>query len=366
MKKGFKFNPFTAMFDLVNKFSVKADGYPPVTDPLTLFSGTGVNLVQVGNSITINATGLPPILTGFFDQEEYTGLAGQVVFPLVAIPLDASQVFVSVRGQFLPNDPAFYTYNNITNEISIVGGVTVGAKVSILICHGVNGVLFTMENAVGGNPYTLVGTPVDPSVVMAIVDGGFVPKSDYAYDSIANEVEFNLGSEPAPAQNVSFFYQSGGTALRLTREVLIGAVDGVNDTFGQTVFGANEPESSMLLRDGRKVPDNQFTRVGKSFVFNAGHEPAIGQKIEAIYFYVSVNSEQTQYFTLNAGQVAAKQLQLDFTPKNPTEVLLDGGSSGYGVYGEDFIVEGSTVKWAGLNFDGDLTVGSKIRLHYHI
>lgn len=366
MKKGFKFNPLTAMFDLVNKFSLAADGNPPRTNPVTLLSGTNVTLVDNGDdTITINASGSTPVLTGYIEQEEYTATAGQVNFPLVATPLDAANVAVNVRGQWLL--PADFVYNVGDNSVDILGGVVLNSDVSIYFSTGQNGVTFLYELSAGsGANWPLTSTPVDASGIWVIVDGGIVPKSEYAYDSVNNEVVFHPGNEIAPGQQVVIFYQDGGTVLQSAQESLLGVVDGSNDTFGPLRFDPNEVESVVLLRDGRRVPYSQYMMSGKSFVFNATFEPQIGQNIEAIYYFVDVESEQTQYISVTQEQLDAKQLQLDFTPKNPTEVMFDLNGIGFAVYGVDFIVEGNTVKWNGLGLDGFLSLGTRLRFHYHI
>ena len=360
-------NALEGILQFVNNFSIRADGNTPITDPVQLISGANISMLQVGNTIEISATNTPPVLTGYLDQEEYLATAAQVNFPLIATPLNGSQVFVSVRGQFLPNDPSFYTYNVGTNSVDIAGGVVLNSVVAFYIATGLNGVTFALETAVGSGPnYTLAGIPIDPASVCAVIDGGFVPKSDFSFDQSDNEVQFNIGAAPTPAQNVSFFYQDGGTALKVSQEKLKGLSNNSNLVFGPMRFDANEPTSILVLKNGRRVPNNQYTMMGKNVVFNAGFEPNFSQSISVVYFYVYASSEQTEYITLTQDQVDAKQLQLEFTPKNPTEVLFDTKSNSFMIYGDDFEIEGNVVKWTGLGLETLAVDGSQLRFHYHI
>ncbi len=361
-------NPFSGFLQLVNKFSVRADGNPYITNPLTLISGTNITLNQVGDTIEIEAnSNPPPVLTGYILQEEYIATAGQVNFPLVGTPLDDTQVAVNVRGQWLtPGDD--FTYDNGTNSVDVIGGVVIGSQVAIYFSTGLNGVTFAYEIAAGTGPnYALVSTPIDSSGIWLICDGGVVPKAYYTYDSGANEVVMNPGREFADGQKILILFQDGGSVLQSAQEVLTGPTNGSNLIFGALRFDPNEASSVILLRDGRRVPDAQFSIVGKSFVFTAGFAPAAGQKIEAIYYFGDgTNKEQTLYYTITQDQIDAKALQLDFIPREGSEVLFDTKSDGFQEYGVDFIVTGSTVSWDGLGFEGIVVEGSKVRFYFLI
>ena len=79
-----------------------------------------------------------------------------------------------------------------------------------------------------------------------------------------------------------------------------------------------------------------------------------------------INKEQVEYFTLNAGQVADGKLQLTYTPREATEVMVDIIRVGALEYAIDYTSDGNAIFWNGLGFEADAMVGTKIRVHYFI
>lgn len=69
------------------------------------------------------------------------------------------------------------------------------------------------------------------------------------------------------------------------------------------------------------------------------------------------------YYTLDAGEVTAKEIELSGSPTQPTRVLLDiadgGGSRTYLL---DYTVSGNVLSWNGLRLDGLLEEGDELRV----
>jgi len=76
------------------------------------------------------------------------------------------------------------------------------------------------------------------------------------------------------------------------------------------------------------------------------------------------SSSKTEYRTLSAGEITAKQIVLVLTPNAPTEVSVDVQGAGAQFYTDDFVVSGNILGWAGLGLDGVLVAGDKLRVLY--
>lgn len=75
-------------------------------------------------------------------------------------------------------------------------------------------------------------------------------------------------------------------------------------------------------------------------------------------------SYRLEKFTLNAGDIAAKNISLSRTPVSASKTLLiviGGSEQDYGV---DYTVSGSTLDWNGLTLDGVLESGDKLIVIY--
>lgn len=369
MKKKVTLNPFTGMLQLLSYFSVRADGNTPISNPLTLISGTNVTLTQAGSTITISANGAPPpVLTGYVFQDSFNnpGPGSMSVFTLTNTPLNISQIIVKCDGVVLI--PTAYTYNAGLNQVTITGGIAAGQSASFEYFSGLNSVLIKNEilsgTVNGTNPtFTLSTAPTDSSGVRVLIDGRTIQKSKYTI--LGTTITFNSGSIPAPGQFVHAVYQYSGTVLQSGLEVPIGIANGSNAVFGPVRFDPNEASAVIVMKDG--IETTGYTLVGKSIMFTAGNEPSVGQDVSIYYFFVDLSgAEQAEYVTLTSDQVTSKSLQLEYTPRNPTEVLMDIRLQGALTYASDFIINGNTVSWSGLGFDGVATTGMKLRFYYFI
>ena len=369
MKKKVIVNPFPKILQFLNGFSIRADGNPVITNPVTLISGTNITLTQFNDTITISANGSPPpVLTGYVFQESFpnTGPGSVSNFVLTDVPFDGSQIIAKVDGVALIHSA--FTFNVGLNQVTITGGIAAGQTASFEFFSGQNSILIKNEiltgTVNGTNPtFTLSIAPTDSSGVRVLIDGRTIQKSKYTI--AGTTVTFNVGSIPAPGQFVQAVYQYSGIALQSGLEVPIGVSNGVNAIFGPLRFDPNEATSVIVMKDGIETTD--YTLMGKSISFTAGNEPAFGQDVSVYYFFVDISgAEQAEYITLTADQVTAKSLQLEYTPRNPTEVLMDIRLQGALTYASDFIVSGNTVSWSGLGFDGVATVGMKLRFYYFI
>lgn len=72
-----------------------------------------------------------------------------------------------------------------------------------------------------------------------------------------------------------------------------------------------------------------------------------------------------EYFTLDSSQVAAAEITLTHSPMTANQVILDVISGSPQIYGDDFIVSGTTLSWAGKNLASVLIVGDKLRVQYY-
>lgn len=71
-----------------------------------------------------------------------------------------------------------------------------------------------------------------------------------------------------------------------------------------------------------------------------------------------------EYVTLDATAIANGEIELTFTPSEPTLVTWDIISGSAQVYSEDFTVTGNILSWSGKPLDGLLSVGDSCRITY--
>lgn len=166
-----------------------------------------------------------------------------------------------------------------------------------------------------------------------------------------------------------------GSVIVAYQEIPAGIVDGVNDTFALSVVPVND-DSVLVFVDGvQRDAGIEVVVTGTTITFQPGYIPALGQTIYSFYLYeqtggvapgVGTNgSPKTEYRTLSAGEIAAKQLTLVQTPIVPSEILVDTASGTINVFSVDFTVSGNVVSWSGLGFDGLLSAGDVLRFHYY-
>lgn len=158
----------------------------------------------------------------------------------------------------------------------------------------------------------------------------------------------------------------GGTSHQ---ETPIGAVDGVNTTFGPLTFLPTSTDSIIVFKDGIALEKTEYSVSVATITLSVA--PAFGQ---TIYVFYGTNGSpsipsfsgiwKTEYRTLTGGEATAKQLTLANLPSSPSEIFLDVIGGGAQVYGSDFSVSASTVSWSGLALDGVLLAGDKLRIGY--
>lgn len=76
------------------------------------------------------------------------------------------------------------------------------------------------------------------------------------------------------------------------------------------------------------------------------------------------NFAKPEYREITAAEYAAKQLLLVDEPLVPDNTIFDFVNGGAAVYNEDFIVEGSLLKWDGRGLESIISEGDKIRVVY--
>lgn len=82
-------------------------------------------------------------------------------------------------------------------------------------------------------------------------------------------------------------------------------------------------------------------------------------------YVLKVNLQKTEYRTITQEEIDNKKLLLTFTPLDPNNVQLDvkfGGGPQF--FGEDFIIDGTFLKWDGYSLDGLLSEDDKVRIVY--
>lgn len=71
-----------------------------------------------------------------------------------------------------------------------------------------------------------------------------------------------------------------------------------------------------------------------------------------------------EYFTLDAGQIASKEIVLLNTPIPANQTAMDVISCGPQFYDDDFVVSGTALSWNGKPLQEVLSVGDRIRVQY--
>lgn len=73
---------------------------------------------------------------------------------------------------------------------------------------------------------------------------------------------------------------------------------------------------------------------------------------------------QVELRTITAPEAAAKSLTLAGAPTFPLRTILTIASAPGQFYGDDFIVTGAVLSWAGLDLDGILDTGDRLTIFY--
>lgn len=69
--------------------------------------------------------------------------------------------------------------------------------------------------------------------------------------------------------------------------------------------------------------------------------------------------------TVTLGEATAKQLTLSATPTTANFTVLEIAGAPSQFYGDDFVVTGDTLSWAGLGLDGILDTGDRLTIIYN-
>ena len=154
------------------------------------------------------------------------------------------------------------------------------------------------------------------------------------------------------------------------QEVPAGTINGVNTTFGPLTLVPSNDESIMVFIDGVLLESNEWTKVGQSIDLDIA--PNFGQTIYVFYVTQGTLAPapvlsgvlKTEYITLVAGDITAKEVSLAQAPIAPSDVLLDVVGGTAQVWSTDFTIAGSVLSWDGLVLEGILEAGDILRVHY--
>jgi hypothetical protein len=152
-------------------------------------------------------------------------------------------------------------------------------------------------------------------------------------------------------------------------EVPAGLVDGVNVDFNLSLMPVNDVLKVFI--NGMKIPESKYTFSIPTITFN--DPPAIGQTVEVSYITNGLSANPTvpsasyipEYHTVTGPELAAKKFTLLHSPLVPSQATADmiGGSPQ--AYGADFtIINGNEFNWDTLGLDGQILLGTVMRIEY--
>ncbi len=345
--------------------SLRGGGGVQLRGDVSIVPGANVSITQVGQNIIIEAAGSTgPVLNGYVYQETLGfGDGIETSFLLSATPFNGDNIIVYVDG--LAQRFGTYTVTGATLDFAIAPAAGTIIQVYFLLGPTVLGKFQNLVGLVDGinDTFTYTGTPITNNSVMVFIDGVQIPKTAYGIGMGS----ITLMTPPVSGQLLSIWFQTDGDIVTAAQEVLAGDADGVNASFGPQAFVPNEPFSMAVYVNGLIQPADRYMILDKSVLFMTGFEPAAGSSVSSYYFYNPAQPGfQAEYFTLTSTDITNKSINLTFTPKNPTEVLLDVRKVGAYTYLEDFIVTDNTLSWNGLGFEADAIAGTKIRVFYEI
>lgn len=75
---------------------------------------------------------------------------------------------------------------------------------------------------------------------------------------------------------------------------------------------------------------------------------------------------KVEYFTLDIGDILAKEITLAQTPHQEDQTLLSVDGAGSCFYGLDYAVTGNALHWTGLRLDGLLEPGDVLQVIYSV
>jgi hypothetical protein len=232
--------------------------------------------------------------------------------------------------------------------------------------------------------FTLSSTPLDANSLVISVDGVALTSAEWSLSGMTVTVT----DPPQPGQHVYAYYvvNAAGTINPVagTQEVPGGIVDGSNQTF--TLSGEPvDQNSTQVYVDGLLTPITGWSLVQSptqsAIVFNAQFIPQQAQSVYVFYLRNAVAVAQTpaqpqtgggsgasvnlstEYAQLSATDITNGYITLNFTPVQPTMVLLDIIGDSAQAYGLDFTVAGNLLSWTG-DLTQTLAQGDRFRVHY--
>ena len=217
----------------------------------------------------------------------------------------------------------------------------------------------------GGKEIILVGTDDTDYIVLqgADISGGLLIENDLKVEK--GVVVLFIYSEVLDR----FVVQSGVGSGVIGKYEDIGVGNGVQTQFS-TTFLPTESDAVSVIRNGAIVPSSQYSIVDEVITFNT--PPASAQNIAVYYTTEGTPSTpptgsgtfKPEYFTINNTQLTNKEINLSNTPSNPLDVVLDVVGGSPQEYGVDYQVTGNVLSWNGLGLDGQVALGSKLRVIY--
>jgi len=246
--------------------------------------------------------------------------------------------------------------------------------------------LYTQENyIIDGDSYKTAIDKLDQAlkVLADIVDDGAVYLKEYIDDT---NYEADNGLPPYVNKS-GIYYNSSTGKIRYYDSVasswkdigsggggigyqeFLGTGDGVTTTFSITNLPTSV-ESILVFNDYLLVNKSDWNYVAPNLVFSVAPSPSV----KVYVFYLSDGSPsltpigtgilKTEYHTMTAPEISAKQFTMNFTPADNINVLCDVVGGVTQEYGTDFTITSNIFDFNGLGLDGVLNVNDIIRLHY--
>lgn len=217
--------------------------------------------------------------------------------------------------------------------------------------------------------FTMTHTPTSQMSVMVFANHLLEYGTEYSVDLSTKTITF--ATAPVIGVEVRVAYILNNTSAKAYGEVL-GVGDGVTSSYELNFI----PSSSMSIM----CFGNYLYSAGVDFTYdfatnsvNFTTPPPIGAVIQVFYMLsgsgysniITQFTNETEYVTLDATNVATKQVSLGYTVANPSKLVLDVVGLGPQIHGVDFTVLGNTILWTGgLGLDEIAHLGMILRVQY--